>query len=78
MARLSAAINAASSTSEPRPTLQKIAPGFIAANAAASNRFSVSAVPGALTTTASQRAEHVVQVVGAEQLVDRGVLRPAW
>ena len=31
-----------SSTSEPRPTLQNSAPGFIAANAAASNRFSVS------------------------------------
>ena len=56
----------------PAPTLQNTEPGFIAANAAASNRFSVSGVAGALSTTASHRAKHLVEGIGAEQLVGEG------
>ena len=72
--RSSAAINAASSTSDPRPTLQNSAPGFIAANAAASKRFSVSGGARRAHDHRVAAGEHLVQIGGAAQLVDRGVL----
>ena len=50
---------AGSSTSDPRPTLQKNAPGFMAANAAASMRAPVSDVSG----TAAMTASHIPSIV---------------
>ena len=49
-------MRSASTTAVPRPTLMKKQPGFIAANAAASNRPVVSAFDGTAATTTSALA----------------------